>query len=68
MPGMDGFGFVAEVQRDPGLKGTPAILVTSRDAPADRQRGVEAGAKGYIVKGQFDQERFLSTIRRLVTP
>lgn len=66
MPGMDGFGFVATVRADPGLRGTPAILVTSRDAEQDRRRGAEVGANGYMVKGEFDQVRLLAMIQELL--
>ena len=47
------------------LHSTPAILVTSRNAPEDFQRGKDVGAHGYIVKGEFDQNRLLALIRRL---
>jgi two-component system chemotaxis sensor kinase CheA len=67
MPGMDGFTFVERTRLDPTLRDTPAILVTSRDAPEDRQRGLDAGARGYIVKGQFDQAELLKKIRELMS-
>jgi two-component system chemotaxis sensor kinase CheA len=66
MPGMDGFTFVATTRADPALRETPAILVTSRNAPEDRQRGHDAGAGGYVVKGDFDQAELLALIKRLV--
>ncbi|MEO8844931.1 MAG: response regulator [Kofleriaceae bacterium] len=66
MPGMDGFGLVREVRTRPAIKHLPAVLVTSRDAPADRARGAEVGAQGYIVKGHFDQSELLALIARLV--
>ena len=66
MPGMDGFTFVETTRADPVLRAIPAILVTSRNAPADRQRGLDAGASDYVVKGEFDQVRLLTTIRKLV--
>ncbi len=65
MPGMDGFQFVTELRARPALAQLPAILVTSRDALADRQRGVTAGAQGYVVKGEFDQTQLVGLIRRL---
>ena len=40
---------------DPALRDIPAILVTSRNAPEDRRRGEQVGARAYIVKGEFDQ-------------
>jgi two-component system chemotaxis sensor kinase CheA len=66
MPGMDGFTFVERVRADPGLHHVPAILVTSRSAPEDRRRGLDAGAQGYVVKSEFDQAALLSLIRPLV--
>lgn len=66
MPGMDGFEFVTRTRANPETRGIPAILVTSRDAPEDRRRGAEAGASGYVVKGEFDQGHLLGTIRQLI--
>jgi two-component system chemotaxis sensor kinase CheA len=66
MPGMDGFGFIAELRSRPELAAIPALLVTSRNRPEDRQRGVAVGAQGYVVKGDFDQTVLLDMIRRLV--
>ncbi|MBV8780645.1 MAG: response regulator, partial [Phycisphaerae bacterium] len=66
MPGMDGFEFVTRTRADARLSKTPAILVTSRNAPEDRRRGEQAGASAYIVKGEFDQSYLLRMARELV--
>jgi len=66
MPGMDGFEFVARTRADPDLRGTPAILVTSRSSAQDRLRGEEVGARAFIVKSEFDQAQLLRTIRELL--
>jgi two-component system chemotaxis sensor kinase CheA len=66
MPGMDGFTFVATTQKDPVLREVPAVLVTSRNAPEDRQRGKTVGAKAYIVKSEFNQNELLDRIGKLV--
>ncbi|HEY4059948.1 MAG TPA: response regulator [Kofleriaceae bacterium] len=65
MPGMDGFTFVATTRAHAELSKVPAILVTSRNAPEDLRRGADAGAKGYIVKGEFDQNELLALIGKL---
>ena len=65
MPGMDGFGFVAAIRADAVSRAIPALLVSSRNGAEDRRRAAEVGANGYIVKGEFDQTRFLDTVRRL---
>jgi two-component system chemotaxis sensor kinase CheA len=66
MPGMDGFSFIERAREDPILRDIPAVLVTSRASPEDRQRGSSAGARAYIVKGEFDQSELLEQIRILV--
>ena len=66
MPGMDGFTFIERMRSDPTLRDIPAILVTSRAASEDRQRGRDVGAQGYIVKSAFDQAELLAMIRPLM--
>jgi two-component system chemotaxis sensor kinase CheA len=66
MPGLDGFGFVERARADPALHDIPSVLVTSRAAPEDRQRGRDVGARGYIAKGEFDQAELLAMIRPLI--
>lgn len=66
MPRMDGFHLTERVRSDPRFHDLPVILVTSLDKPEDRERGIDAGADAYIVKGSFDQDRLLETIRRLI--
>jgi two-component system chemotaxis sensor kinase CheA len=66
MTGMTGFETVARMRADPALSKVPAVLVTSRAAAEDRRRGLEAGARAYIIKGEFAQTEFLDTVRRLI--
>jgi two-component system chemotaxis sensor kinase CheA len=65
MPGMDGFEFVERTQADPALRTVPAILVTSRSALEDRRRGEQVGARGYVIKNEFDQGSLLRMIGEL---
>jgi two-component system, chemotaxis family, sensor kinase CheA len=66
MPGMDGFTFLSQARADTELRQVPGVLVTSRNSPEDRQRGAAAGARGYILKSEFDQNELLAQIRTLV--
>jgi two-component system, chemotaxis family, sensor kinase CheA len=65
MPGMNGFEFVERAKADPALKDVPSVLVTSLASPEDKSRGKRAGARAYIVKGEFDQDHFLGIVRGL---
>jgi two-component system chemotaxis sensor kinase CheA len=66
MPRLNGFDLTAQVRSDARLQHTPVVLVTSLDTPADRERGIAAGADAYIVKRAFDQQTLLDTIAGLV--
>ena len=66
MPVMNGFELTARIRSDQRHRDLPVVLVTSLDAREDRERGIQAGADAYIVKGAFEQERLLDTIRRLI--
>jgi two-component system chemotaxis sensor kinase CheA len=66
MPNLDGFGLTARIRAEPTLANIPVLLITSRSGDADRQRGLEAGADGYIVKSEFDEGRLLSAVSGLL--
>ena len=66
MPNMDGFKLVQALRQDDRLNDLPVIIVSSRDSEVDRRKGMDAGAQAYIVKGQFEQNKLLETISRLL--
>jgi two-component system chemotaxis sensor kinase CheA len=66
MPRVDGFELTRRVKGDEQTGQVPVILVTSLDSPADKARGIEAGADAYIVKSSFDQGNLLETIEQLI--
>lgn len=63
MPGLDGFEVCRQMRRR-GVD-TPVILVTARDAVADRVAGLDAGADDYLAK-PFDSGELLARIRALL--
>jgi two-component system chemotaxis sensor kinase CheA len=66
MPRLNGFDLTSQVRNDASFKHLPIVLVTSLDSPADRERGIAAGADAYIVKRAFDQQNLLETIEQLI--
>lgn len=66
MPGMDGFAFVEQTRARADLRHLPCILVTSRASAQDRQRGLDAGARAHIDKGEFHQGTLLDRISELL--
>jgi chemotaxis protein histidine kinase CheA len=66
MPNMDGFKLSLAISENEKLRHIPVIVVSSRDSEQDKRRGLQSGAKAYIVKGQFEQNKLLETISRLI--
>jgi two-component system chemotaxis sensor kinase CheA len=66
MPHMDGFELTQKLKSSQETARIPLILVTSLESPADRERGLAAGANAYIIKSGFNQDNLLSTIRQLL--
>jgi two-component system chemotaxis sensor kinase CheA len=66
MPNMDGFAFTEAVRAHPTLSNIPILMLTSRTSDSDRQRGLDAGADGYIVKSGFDEAGLLAAVHRLI--
>jgi len=65
MPHMNGFELTKRIRDDARLAALPVVLVTSLNSTSDRQRGVDAGADAYVVKGSAEQEQLLQTLSRL---
>jgi two-component system response regulator MprA len=63
MPGMDGLAVSRRLRRA-GL-GLPILILTARDAVADRVVGLDAGADDYLVK-PFASEELLARVRALL--
>lgn len=66
MSGMDGFELTAMVRADDRLARLPVVLVTSKDSRSHRERGAQAGADAYIVKGSFEQQNLVDAVARLL--
>lgn len=50
MPDMDGYQAMAKMKEDDNLKAIPVIAVTAQAMVGDKERCIEAGAKGYVSK------------------
>jgi two-component system OmpR family response regulator len=62
LPGKNGWTVLAELRRE---RKTPVLILTARDAVADRVRGLDAGADDYLVK-PFDLAEMLARLRALI--
>jgi two-component system, cell cycle response regulator len=65
MPGMDGFEVCMRLKADPATAHIPVVIVTALDQPADRIRGLEAGADDFLTKPANDLQ-LMSRVKSLV--
>lgn len=65
MPGMDGFEVARRLKSNPATHHIPIIMVTALDQPADRVRGLEAGADDFLTKPVNDVA-LIARVRSLV--
>jgi two-component system sensor histidine kinase and response regulator WspE len=66
MPRLDGIGLTERIRRDPRLARLPVMIVSYKDRPEDRARGLEAGADYYLAKGAFHDATLLDAVHDLV--
>lgn len=62
LPVFDGWELLARLRK---TKATPVLMLTARDASADRVRGLDSGADDYVVK-PFDLPELLARVRALI--
>jgi two-component system cell cycle response regulator len=64
MPDMDGFEVCRRLKSNPATHHIPVVMVTALDQPADRVRGLEAGADDFLTKPVTDVA-LVSRVRQL---
>jgi two-component system sensor histidine kinase and response regulator WspE len=66
MPRMDGIELVTLIKKDPHVKSLPVMIVSYKDRPEDRRRGLDAGADHYLAKTSFHDAALLDAVRDLI--
>ena len=63
MPVMDGFETLAEMRRDPVLRGVPCIVITGQPGRDNERRALEAGAQAVLLK-PFQNDALIGLIEQ----
>jgi CheY-like chemotaxis protein len=63
---MDGFAVVAALQKEPGWRDIPVIVITSLDLDAAARERLNSGVQSVLVKDTFRPTELVERIRRLV--
>lgn len=66
MPRMNGLELTKTLRADPKYQTLPIVIVSYKDRPEDKRKGLEVGASHYIGKSQFDNNEFLQAIEQLI--
>ncbi|MFP5393290.1 MAG: hybrid sensor histidine kinase/response regulator [Gammaproteobacteria bacterium] len=66
MPRMDGIELTGMIKADVRLHALPVMIVSYKDRPEDRARGMTAGADYYLTKGSFHDETLLDAVFDLI--
>jgi twitching motility two-component system response regulator PilG len=65
MPRLDGYQTCALIKNNPQFRGTPVIMLSSKDGLFDKARGRIVGAEQYLTK-PFTRDELLGAIQRHV--
>ncbi|MFL5356149.1 response regulator [Archangium sp.] len=66
MPRVDGLELTRRLKAHPTHKVLPVVILTTRGGEEDRQRGLAAGANGYITKGDLVRQDLVDVVGRLL--
>ncbi len=66
MPRMDGLELTRRLKGHPTLRSLPVVIITTRGTEQDRRRGMEAGADGYVAKGDLARQDLVDVVSRLL--
>ncbi len=64
MPGMDGFGIVKEMKKDPKLRDVPIIVITAKELSTFERAELDGKIKALLQKGSFLDSDLLSDIKQ----
>ncbi|WP_295810040.1 PleD family two-component system response regulator [uncultured Nitratireductor sp.] len=65
MPELDGFEVCRRLKSDPATQHIPVVMITTLDEPADRVKGLEAGADDFLSK-PVDDLQLMTRVKSLV--
>lgn len=66
MPNVDGLELTRRLKSHATFRTLPVVIVTTRGSESDRRRGMEAGADGYVTKGDLVRQDLVDVVARLL--
>lgn len=66
MPELDGFQVLERLESNPETKDIPVILLTNLNQETDIARGMNLGAKDFLVKANFEPDEVVEKVKRML--
>jgi len=63
LPGIDGFDVLAKIKEDPVLAEIPVIILSNLGQRDDIEKGLQLGAKDYLIKAHFTPGEVIEKIK-----
>lgn len=66
MPKKTGFEVMEEMNKDPGLKAIPVVIISNSGQPVELERAKALGAKDCLVKTEFNPQEVIDKVIRQI--
>src|SRR6185312_7471134 len=66
MPRLDGLELIRLIRQDSRARHLRVMIVSYKDRPEDRSRGLDAGADFYLAKSSFHDESLIHAVSELI--
>ena len=67
LPQMNGFEFLERLKADPGRSGIPILILSGLGQEKDIRKGLELGAKEYVIKSNVQPSELLAKIHKILS-
>ena len=67
LPGIDGFGVLAEIKQDASLAPIPVIILSNLGQKEDIEKGIKLGAVDYMVKAHFTPKEIVAKVKKILS-
>lgn len=67
LPRMSGFEVLQELNKEPGTKNIPVILLTNLSQKEEIKKGMELGAKDFLIKAHFMPHEVVAKVKQVLS-
>lgn len=66
LPGIDGFGILEQMKKDPQTDKIPVIILSNLGQREEVERGLELGADDYLIKAHFTPNDIIERVKKFL--